>query len=473
MAPLLLLLCLSTSSVGAQAGRPVPQPAQAEHATAEYYFLLGRYLEGEDKLDEAIGAFKKAIELAPRDAEPRAELAAFYARQDKAAPALDAAEDALKIDPKNKEANRILGSVLAALSEQRQPARPGDDAAGYAKRATQALELARGDGTSDLSLDLALARMYVRQNRFGDAVPLLRRIVEEQPGYADGSLLLASAQESAGQPQAAADTLKALLQAQPSLFRARVQLAELYEQQHQWKDAAEAWTQALALNQRNTELVARRAIALLNSGNAEEAETAARALRVANPDDVRGLYVLGVALQLRNRSEEAAGVLRQAAARAPDNLGILFQLGAALDRAGHQDEAEKVFRDLLSRDPLHATTLNYLGYMLADRGIRLEDAVSLIQRALEVDPENPSYLDSLGWAYVRQGKLDLADPPLTQAAEKLPRNSVIQDHLGDLRMKQNRRSEAITAWQRALDGDGESIDRGRIEKKIEAARSKK
>ena len=96
--------------------------------------------------------------------------------------------------------------------------------------------------------------------------------------------------------------------------------------------------------------------------------------------------------------------------------------------------------------------------------------MTLIQRALTIEPDNPSYLDSLGWAYFQQGKLDLADPPLTAAAEKLPKNSVIQDHLGDLRLKQDRHADAIAAWQRALAGDGDSIDRAKIQKKIDAAK---
>jgi tetratricopeptide (TPR) repeat protein len=125
---------------------------------------------------------------------------------------------------------------------------------------------------------------------------------------------------------------------------------------------------------------------------------------------------------------------------------------------------------VISKDPLDAGALNYLGYMLAEHGTSLDEAISLIQRALKVEPNNPSYLDSLGWAYVQQGKLDLADAPLTAAAEKLPANSVIQDHLGDLRLKQNRRADAIAAWQRALAGDGDTIDRGKIQKKIDSAR---
>ena len=131
-----------------------------------------------------------------------------------------------------------------------------------------------------------------------------------------------------------------------------------------------------------------------------------------------------------------------------------------------------MFRDVIARDPLDAGALNYLGYMLTERGTSRDEAVTLRQRALTIEPDNPSFLDSLGWTYVQQGKLDLADSPLTTAADKLPKNSVIQDHLGDLRLKQNRQADAIAAWQKALAGDGESIERSRVQKKIDAARKR-
>jgi len=132
-----------------------------------------------------------------------------------------------------------------------------------------------------------------------------------------------------------------------------------------------------------------------------------------------------------------------------------------------------VLRDVIARDPLDAGALNYLGYMLAEHGRSLDEAATLIQRALKIEPDNPSFLDSLGWTYVQQGQLDLADTPLAAAAEKLPKNSVIQEHLGDLRQKQNRHAEAIAAWQKALAGDGDSIERGKIQRKIDQARKSK
>jgi tetratricopeptide (TPR) repeat protein len=467
MGPGSALLALWLAAVSPQAAQP---PAPGGAPDAEYYFLVGRHLEGEGRLDDAVTALKRAIELAPKNAEPQAELAALYARQDKAGEAVDAAEAALAIDPKNREANRILGTVLAALAEQRQPAHPGDDVSAYPRRAIAALEIARGDGTGDLSIDLALARLYMQARRPADAVPLLRRILLENPQYTEGALLLAQAQQAADAPADALATIDAVLAQDPSIVRARVLQAQIREQQHQWTEAAESWKAAQELLPSNTEVAARRAMALLNSGDAAAAEDAARTLRAANPQDVRGLYVLGVALESQARFAEALPVLEEAARRAPDNTAILYQYSAALDRSGRQADAEKSLRAIIARDPLDANALNYLGYMLAERGSSLDEAVQLIERALKIDPDNPSFLDSLGWAYVRQGKLDLADRPLTTAAERQPKNSVIQDHLGDLRIKQQRTAEAVAAWQRALDGDGESIDRARIEKKISDAR---
>jgi tetratricopeptide (TPR) repeat protein len=577
--PTLVVLAL-TAAVAIQA------PAAAAQADApgdaNYYFLLGRYLEGAGKVDQAVEALKTAIALAPKSAEPRAELAGLYWRQEKVREAVDAAEDALKVAPKNEEANRVLGTVLAALAEQRQPARPGDDVAQYPKRAIAALEIARGDGNGDLNVDLTLARLYLDADRYADAVPLMRRIVLEQPQYAEGWLLLAEAQEGAGSGDAAVDTLMQLLDDQPQFFRGRVQLAETLDRQHKYADAAAAWATVQGLNPRNTEIAARHASSLINAGRAGEArgiltdalkqapgdlrltfmlaqaqrdagdlegaETTARALHEAHPEDARFTYLLsqmleargryqeivdflkpeiaklrgstgkgaaqaamllgseGLALQQLKKYDEAIAAFKDAAALAPDDpvrdvlliqgysaagrhkeaveaaekararfpqeSSVVYQLGAALDRAGKRDEAEKTFRTIIAEDPLDAGAPNYLGYMLAEHGpaANLGEAISLIQRALKVDPDNPSYLDSLGWAYVQQGRLDLADAPLSTAADKLPTNSVIQEHLGDLRQKQNRRTDAIAAWQKALAGDGDSIDRGKIQKKIDAAK---
>jgi tetratricopeptide (TPR) repeat protein len=127
---------------------------------------------------------------------------------------------------------------------------------------------------------------------------------------------------------------------------------------------------------------------------------------------------------------------------------------------------------LIAKDPANAAALNYLGYMLADRGEKLNESVDLLKRALAIDPDNGSFLDSIGWAYYKDGKLDLALEHMKRAADQLPANSVVQDHYGDVLAKTGRWEDAIGAWTRALAGDGDSIDRGDIDKKIRSARQK-
>jgi tetratricopeptide (TPR) repeat protein len=172
------------------------------------------------------------------------------------------------------------------------------------------------------------------------------------------------------------------------------------------------------------------------------------------------------------RAEQAASVMRDARTRFPDDLSVLFQLGAVYERQKKYDEAEKAFKAVLARDPRDAHALNYLGYMLADRGLRLEESVAYIQRALDVEPNNPAYLDSLGWAYFKMNRLGPAELNLRQAAADRPRDSAVQDHWGDLLLKLGRREEALAAWKRALAGDGQDIDRAAIEGKIRSATGK-
>ena len=143
-----------------------------------------------------------------------------------------------------------------------------------------------------------------------------------------------------------------------------------------------------------------------------------------------------------------------------------------LDKQKKFADAEAVFRQVLMLEPDNAPAFNYIGYMLAERGERLDESVDLLRKALEIEPDNGSYLDSLGWAYYKSDKLPQALDNLQRAADQLKANSVIQDHYGDVLFKLSRYDEAIAAWQRALAGDNDTIDRPAIDKKIKSAKQK-
>jgi tetratricopeptide (TPR) repeat protein len=124
-------------------------------------------------------------------------------------------------------------------------------------------------------------------------------------------------------------------------------------------------------------------------------------------------------------------------------------------------------------NPRHSQALNYLGYMLADLGVRLDEAVALVKRALEEEPNNGSYLDSLGWAYFKQNKLAEAEENLLRAVERSGQQPIIREHLGDLFAKTNRMEmatqeweRALAEWQRSLPADRDARQIAALEKKL-------
>ena len=108
-------------------------------------------------------------------------------------------------------------------------------------------------------------------------------------------------------------------------------------------------------------------------------------------------------------AEEAIDQAEQLSTKTDDQLYIDFLRGTLYERQKLYDQAEIEFRKALAIDPNNSMTLNYLGYMLADHGVKLNEALAMIQKAVELDPQNYAYLDSLGWAYYKLGQYNLAE----------------------------------------------------------------
>ncbi len=156
---------------------------------------------------------------------------------------------------------------------------------------------------------------------------------------------------------------------------------------------------------------------------------------------------------------------------------IHFTRGAMFEKMKKFEESEAEFRKVLKMNPENASVLNYLGYMLADRNVRLSEAHDMVRKALDLDPHNGAYLDSLGWVYFRQGKLAEAEDYLKRALAKASRDPTIHDHLGDVYLQQGRLKEAVGEWERALKeweasapGEQDRNEMAKIRKKVEGGR---
>lgn len=200
-------------------------------------------------------------------------------------------------------------------------------------------------------------------------------------------------------------------------------------------------------------LISLRATLLAEQGRVDEAIAALQAqLNSGSADRETYLSIAQVYSQAKRytEAEEAARKSLALTPKAEDQEFALFMLGSIYERQKKFDLAEEEFKKVLGMNPLNAQAANYLGYLLADRGVRLEESVKYIQKALQVDPNNGAYLDSLGWAYYKMNRLDLAQPPLEKAARLITNDPTILEHLGHVYFRLGKKERAQEEWERAL-----------------------
>jgi len=178
---------------------------------------------------------------------------------------------------------------------------------------------------------------------------------------------------------------------------------------------------------------------------------------------------------------ESLDKAEQMATKSDEKAYVSFLRGDLYQRQKMFDQADAEFRKVLTitspADPSTAATLNYLGYMNADRGVKLDESLSYIKQALTFEPTNGAYLDSLGWVYFKLGKYDLAEESLTKAAVHMGSDPTVQEHLGDLYQKTGRLKQAAIHWDRAVqewnktvpaEVDGDAF--AKVQQKLDAAK---
>jgi Tfp pilus assembly protein PilF len=141
-------------------------------------------------------------------------------------------------------------------------------------------------------------------------------------------------------------------------------------------------------------------------------------------------------------------------------------LSSAQERAGDNLGAETTLRQVLAKDSNNPTALNNLGYFLTEHDQKLEEAREMIERAVRAEPQNASFLDSLGWVNYKLGKLKEAERYLSDAARRNPTSATIQEHLGDLFQKLGQQTKAFASWRKALSLSAEAADTARIKAKL-------
>jgi tetratricopeptide (TPR) repeat protein len=424
--------------------------AASDSASPDLYDLLGDAYSEAKNYAKAEAAYGKAIEADPDDPGHRHGLAQALVAQEKYADALAQFQKLSQLEPGTAE-NYLRISQLARRL-------------GRFHQAQSSLLRAKQLAPGNLEVLYNEALLYEDQGRYADAVKVLTNAIagiKSQAGGTRDSNALAILYEQLGRAfreqhdySAAIDTYEEMAKLGPeSEKRARMLLIDTYRRSRDIDRAIAEAKKGLEESPKDPALTV--ALAMLY-GERTETATATQLLRglLRGNDDDQQIYIDIAQVQERGRKyAEAEQSAQKAEQMARDNSAkeaAWFMLGAIYERQKKFDKAEQQFRRVLDLNPNNAPVLNYYGYMLADRGVRIDEAASLIQRAVKQDPQNGAYLDSLGWAYYKQNKLAEAEEYLRRAIDREGQDPTILGHLGDVYLKLGQSEHAAELYERAL-----------------------
>jgi len=296
---------------------------------------------------------------------------------------------------------------------------------------------------------IALARMLVAAKEFGPARTEFERILKGTPDdrdmvHAAGVLAMQQGDKSAAERHFR--HLLTLGHGDPDTIR--VYLGQLAEDAKR-PDEAIAWYKAVEPGAQFIAAQGRIAQVLAGRGRLAEARQHLQALaREVSGDRVQYILLEAQLLRDENRNADAYAVLDDALRADPENTDLLYESALTAERLGHIEVMEGRLRKLIALKPDHAHAYNALGYSLADRGLRLDEAEILIRKGLALAPDDPFILDSLGWTQYRRGQLKDALESLRKAYG-LRADPEIAAHLGEVLWMLGRRDEAARTWRDA------------------------
>lgn len=308
------------------------------------------------------------------------------------------------------------------------------------------------------SVALTYARILLDLQRYADARSQLDAITVSQPTLAEPWLLLATLQVQDNALPAATTSLQNYMalarqagdeRSARGLTQAYLQMAQIAEKQNDFA-AANAWLDRIENADDIMAAQMRRASLLARQGQLAEARALLRNHPERRPEDAR-LKLVAEAQLLRDIKawQQAYEVYAEASQRFPQDTELLYDQAMMAEKAGQPETMERLLRQLIAAKPDHQHAYNALGYSLADRNERLPEAKQLIEKAVELAPNDAYIQDSLGWVEFRLGNFPRALEILQAAYRKRP-DAEIAAHLGEVLWTMGQRDEALKIWREGL-----------------------
>ncbi len=459
------------------------QKLTSKSPTPRSLMLLAASYEQMHQYDLAAETYTKAIDLDPNRAELRAALAQDQVLAGKLDDALKTYQDLAESNP--QEPQPYLG--MAQIYREKK---------NFAK-AHESLDKAKSLDPDNLDIRYNEVLLLAEEGKTADAIAAQKNIVDAMakrgnglPASTRSDMIekLGALYRANGQYQQAVDTFRQIATGNPDAEpRAQAEIADTYRAAKEFPKAQQEADAALKKYPKDRTLMRVQAEIFADEGKTDDATAQLRKLLDGKNDLEIQLEIAQVYEKGKNYTEMGK-TLDAADKLSPDKENqatIAFLRGSMYEREKKYELAEKQFRTVLDADPNNASALNYLGYMLADEGVRLPEAQELIKHAVNIEPDNYAFLDSLGWVYFRQNRLDDAEQQLKRSLDLLTSQQAkgtdptIHDHLGDVYFREGKLREAIAQWQTSLKAWNESApaelepeEVTKVQKKLDGARVK-
>ncbi|HEY5932563.1 MAG TPA: tetratricopeptide repeat protein [Nitrospira sp.] len=298
-----------------------------------------------------------------------------------------------------------------------------------------------------------LIQLYIVTKDYAGGLAELEQLLEDNPGDLDAQLRMALIYGEKKEFTKAISQLTEILKAKPAELKVRDYLGYLYEETKDFPKAMETYRYNIHLDPKFADSHVHLGVLFYRLKQFSEAVTHLDEAVRLTPKQPEPHIVLGLAHFQIEQFEKASQAFEEGIRHNPKNADLHFNLGTAYDKLNRFDDVERAMETALSLDPHHADALNYLGYSYAERGIKIDQALSMTKRAVALKPENGYYVDSLGWALYKSGMLVEAITEIKKAVALVGDDPVIYEHLGEVYLKQLKVSDAREAWLHSLEID--------------------
>ena len=418
---------------------------------AELYEKLGN-------LDAAVLSIEKLVSLDPANISLQKILMDFYQKSNKFDKSLEVVNDILELTPDDLDARERKAQILISQDKWELAA---DEYNYILKQKDIPLDIKIRIGASYFSRSLKDSSLTKITKEFFKTID--KDTVDWQVKMFLGAVAINEKKDSA-----AIEYFKIVTELARWNVDAWIRLGGLYFDNKKYEEAVKVMDEAIELfpDDHTTNLILGLSLAQLDKHS--DARPYLKKSVELNPNDLTSLSSYAYTLSQLKENDQAVNYLKQALTIKPDDVNLLGTLGLIYDGMEKWAECDSVYERALQIDSQNSLVNNNYAYSLSERGERLKEALKMVEIAIAADPDNTSYLDTIGWVYFKLGNYQEAKSYLEKAIEIGGESAVMLEHLGDVMFKLGDTQKAKLFWQKAFDLDDTNvtlkskIDKGEI-----------